>query len=205
MQLFLSARLPRCGRVICLVCHQLTPGRVCSNCLRNLRPAPERILPGGLRVVAGYRHEQAARDLVHLLKYRGVPDFARHVAGRLAERLPPLPLVPVPRTLSRRLRYGVDPSRILAGEISARLGVPVVDALRPRMHVPRRAGRNNSVGLPRFQARRSIHFPVILVDDVVTTGSTLLAAALALGRERVAMAVVANAAPVPSLSVRDSP
>ncbi|HJQ77412.1 MAG TPA: hypothetical protein VJ948_09145 [Acidimicrobiia bacterium] len=191
--------------MICLVCHQLTPGRVCSTCRGSLRPAPERILPGGLRVVASYCHEAAARDLIHLLKYRGVPDFARHVAGRLAARLPPLPLVPVPRALSRRLRYGVDPSRILAEALSAHLGVPVLDILRPRMHVARRAGRNRSVGPPEFQARRSIHFPVVLVDDVVTTGSTLLAAARALGREWVTMAVVANSAPVPSLSVRDSP
>ena len=191
--------------MICLVCHQLTPGRVCSNCLGNLRPAPERILPGGLRVVASYRHEGVARDLVHLLKYRGVPDFARHVAGRLAERLPALPLVPVPRALSRRLKYGVDPSRVLANELSALLDAPVVGALRPLLHAPRRAGRNRSLDPNGFQLWQHVDSPVILVDDVVTTGATLLAATRALGPGRVAMAVVANSAPVPSLSVRDSP
>lgn len=156
-------------------------------------------------MVASYRHEGAARELVHLLKYGGVPDFARHAALVLAERLPRLPLVPVPRALSRRIKYGVDPSRLLAHELSALLGVPVVEALRPRLHAPGRAGRNRAADHPRFQARRPLDFPVMLVDDVATTGSTLLAATQAIGREWVAMAVVANSASVSSLSARDSP
>lgn len=191
--------------MVCLSCHRPTSGRLCTSCTATLRPAPERVLPGGLRLVAPFTHEGVARDLVHLLKYRGVTFHATLAAEALADRMPRLPLVPVPRALSRRLRYGVDPSRILAAELAARLGVPVLDLLRTHIHMPRRAGRNRAVGLPAFTPRRSISAPVVLVDDVATTGATLVAAATALGWENVTMAVVANSAPVPSLSVRDSP
>jgi len=149
-------------------------------------------LPGGLRLVAPFVHEGAARELVHLLKYRGMRFPAALAAEMLAERMPSLPLVPVPRALSRRLRYGVDPAREIALAISAHNGAPVVSALVPPLHAPRRAGREHGRAVPEFVLWRRLSGPVVVVDDVVTTGATVAAAVRAIGVERVQMVVAAN-------------
>lgn len=186
--------------MVCLVCHQVTPGRLCARCEGSLVRAPDRILPGGMRVVAAFAHEGAARPLAHLLKYRGVVVYADMVATATAPRLPRLPLVPIPRMLSRRFRYGVDPARLIAGRLSRLLAVPVLDCLRPPLHAPARAGRNRRSAAPAFGLRFPPPGPVIVVDDVLTTGATLLSAIAAMPPGTVRMGVVANSARVSSLS-----
>jgi predicted amidophosphoribosyltransferase len=188
--------------MVCLVCHTITSGRLCPGCARTLHPTTDRLLAGGLRLVAAFEHQGAARELMHHLKYRGVLDFADLVAERIAPRVPRLPLVPVPRALSRRLKYGVDPARLLAQRLGSRLGVPVIDILTPHLHTPRRAGRNHSRPVVPFTLRRAVGGEVMLVDDVVTTGSTVAAAVSAIGRQHLRLVVAANAVPkVSSLSV----
>ncbi len=140
--------------------------------------------------------------MVHLLKYGGVLVYAEISAERLAGRLPELPLIPIPRAVSRRVRYGVDPALIIARAISRRTGQPVVRALAPRLHTTRRAGGEHPSASGRFRLRRAVQGPSILVDDVLTTGATILEAANSIGGEQVRMAVVANAVPeVSSLSL----
>jgi len=129
---------------------------------------------------------------VHHLKYRGVTFYADLVADVLAERIPPIPLVPVPRALSRRLKYGVDPARVIAATLAARLRVPVLDVLIAPLHAPRRAGRDHSRSVRAFPTRSRLRFPVVVVDDVVTTGSTVSAACDAIGLELVAAVAAAN-------------
>lgn len=169
-----------------------------------MRPAPERLLDGRLRVIAPFEHEGAARSLMHLLKYRGLTGYAQLVAEMLAERLPEVPLVPVPRAISRRVRYGVDPALVIARAISVRSGQPVVRALAAPLHSRRRAGGDHSLAPGPFRLRRRPSSPVIAVDDVVTTGSTLSAAVAALGDQSVTCAAAANlVSDVSSLSDRE--
>ncbi len=157
-----------------------------------MRPAPDRLLPGGVRLVAAFRHEGAAKKLVHQLKYQGMTSFATLTAEVLAPRLTPLPLVPVPRSWSRRLKYGVDPARLIAQRLSSLLEVPVIDALQAPLHAPRRAGRDHSRPVAPYRVRVFPPSPVWIVDDVVTTGSTVLAAIAALGPGNVRGVVSAN-------------
>ena len=186
--------------MICQACHRTTAGVLCRACRGRLRPASDRILDSGIRLIAAYEHVGPARTLVHQLKYRGILDFVALVAEELVERIPPVPLVPVPRALSRRIRYGVDPAQMLAQRLSFLSGLPVVDALWPPVHSVRRAGGDHSRPAGRFAIRRQPDRPIQIVDDVVTTGRTLASAADALGENRVIAAVVANATdPVSSL------
>lgn len=83
-------------------------------------------------------------------------------------------LVPVPRVTARRWRHGVDPAVELAGALSAATGIPVVHGLRPVVWVARRAGpANRRRGVPRFAAIGRPFVGGVLIDDVVTTGTTL--------------------------------
>ncbi len=181
-------------RVLCSSCHVRCSGLLCDRCRRTLREAPDRILAGGIRLVAAYEHEGAARDLVHGLKYRGHTGYADMVVAAVVDRVPRAPVVPVPRAWSRQLAFGVDPSREIAVRLARRLGVPLCDLLSPPWHSLRRAGGDHSRPAPRFGLERLPSGPYLLVDDVVTTGATVLSAGKTLGLDRLALVVAGNVA-----------
>lgn len=181
--------------MVCLGCQNFSRERLCPPCAATMRAAPERLLGGGVRLVAAFEHGGAAQILVHHLKYRGVTGYCDVVADRLEALVPRVPLVPVPRALTRRLKYGVDPAREIAATLSRRLDVPMLEILAAPIHSRRRAGRDHSRPVRPFRARSPLRFPVVLVDDVVTTGATALAAAESLGIERVRSVVAANVVP----------
>lgn len=159
-----------------------------------MRPAPDRLLLGRVRLIGGFRHQGPARDLVHQLKYRGVVWYAGLVAETLAPRLPVMPLVPVPRAWARRARYGLDPAVEIALRIGRATGAPVLSLLAPPIFRARRAGGDHTTPVAPFLIRGDPAGPVILIDDVVTTGATMASAALSLGPDLVAMAAAANLA-----------
>jgi len=180
--------------MLCQACHRFSGDFLCARCRANLRPASERILEGGIRLVAAFEHAGVARELVHGLKYRGLTRFAELVVDMVAPRVPPLPVVPVPRTWSRQILYGVDPAREIGLRLARALDVPLLELLSPPIHTPRRAGGDHSMPAPELRARRLSGGPFVLVDDVVTTGATVSSAARALGMGRLALVVAANAA-----------
>ncbi|HEY4584439.1 MAG TPA: hypothetical protein VIH32_02365, partial [Acidimicrobiia bacterium] len=163
-------------------------------CRSRMRPAPDRILSGGVRLVAAFEHSGPARELVHRLKYQGLTAYADLVAMVIAPSLPELPIVPVPRVWSRQLRYGLDPAVVLAERMAKMKAVPVIKSLVAPIHNRRRAGGDHSRPVAPFRITKMPATGFVLVDDVVTTGRTLDAAIGLLGPERVALAVAANAA-----------
>lgn len=171
--------------VFCLACAELVgPDRLCERCRRSLRRVPRREIGGGLVVAAPFHHSGPARRLVHRLKYESLAQAAHFLAAEMAAFVPSHAegLIPVPRAPVRRLRYGVDPAVELARALGVVTGLPVLHVLRAALWWPRhalreRAGRR----APRFAARGGADGHMILVDDVVTSGSTLRSAARALG------------------------
>ncbi len=180
--------------MLCQACHRFRSGHLlCACCRRQLRVASDRLLPGGVRLVAAFEHSGPARTLIHHFKYRGLGGYADLAASVLAERLPRLPLVPVPRARTRRIRYGVDPAHALADRLADRLDVPVLPILQPPLHRQRRAGGDHSRVVTGFGLARVLDEPVLVVDDVVTTGATMLSAIASIGENHVRAAVAANA------------
>ena len=147
------------------------------------------------RARAAVVYNDIARTLVSKLKYGDRPELARFCARLMAQAGhelwgPDAVLVPVPMHRRRQFARRYNQSTELARALGGLTGLPVEPLLvgrrkntRPQVGLSGDARRRNLAGafqpLPdiasRLRGRR-----VILVDDVVTTGSTVKAVTRAL-------------------------
>ena len=146
------------------------------------------------------------REWIHLYKYGRIQTLARPLGRLLADAVPREEefdaIVPVPLHWLRQWRRGFNQSEVLARGLSRNLGIPVISALRRTRSTQVQAGLSNTARRRNvsqaFRARRGISLAgkrVLLVDDVMTTGSTAAACARALkraGAARVTLATVAR-------------
>ncbi|MGI9665514.1 MAG: ComF family protein [Acidimicrobiia bacterium] len=135
-------------------------------------------------MLSAFEHSGAAATLVQHLKYRRNLAAAGVLAKAMASLIEwaPACLVPVPRSVHRRMRYGVDQTTELANRIGSEIGVPVHQVLAAPLWRRRHAGRGRSDrSASRFQTRAPVPEGAVLIDDVVTTGRTVHEALSALG------------------------
>ncbi len=150
-----------------------------------------------------------ARELVAALKFAGRLTLAERAAaaivGALPAELEPRAVVPVPASPWRRRRRGFDPAESIAAAVADLLHVPFEPVLR-RGGGPRQVGRSRRDRIaspPRVRATACPPYPALLVDDVLTTGATLRACAVAVrevGCPRLHAAVFARALGVGAIS-----
>jgi ComF family protein len=146
------------------------------------------------------------RRLIHLFKYGKVRSLEGPLADYLLRTFPRErqfdAIVPVPLHWRRRWQRGFNQCELLAREVSRRTGIPVAKALRRPRASKAQAGltlaaRRHNVKMGSFSVAADVAGQsVLLVDDVLTTGSTAAACALALKRAgalRVSVITVARA------------
>ncbi|HET8568353.1 MAG TPA: phosphoribosyltransferase family protein [Candidatus Limnocylindria bacterium] len=164
----------------------------CAACRDACDPVTLALGPS-LAVTAAATFEGPLRAAVHRLKYRGDHGLARELGG-LAGTLVARDLargaridavVPVPLHPRRARDRGYDQAALLARAAAEAAGLPLVPALR-RIRYERplveldRAAREDAVRGAFCGVAGSLRGArVALVDDVVTTGATLRAAAAA--------------------------
>jgi len=137
------------------------------------------------------------RDMIHAFKYADRHDarrlFGRWLAGAGGQLLSDADLiVPVPMHRWRLLQRKFNQAALLAGEVSRVSGVPydplAIERIKPTppqvglTAAERRRGLSGALRVPDPAQARVAGRKLVLVDDVVTTGSTAAACARALRR-----------------------
>lgn len=185
---------PGCGRFV-----KKSPALFCANCAAH----PLRYDGGAAAVVYG----EEAQRIIHSLKYGGRGYLAKNIADIMADIVPEPHcydiIIPVPLHKSRKKLRGFCQTSLIAGRLGELTGKPVcfdglvrrkkTRAMRELDPRQRRANVRDvfAVGNQSGIAGKR----VLLIDDLLTTGSTADACAAVLkeaGARQVILAVFAS-------------
>jgi predicted amidophosphoribosyltransferase len=189
LELLLPSRCPACRRV------DTDRAGPCAGCLPDLPPPPVLPAPAGVdRCLAVCSYDRVGAAVVAALKFRGERAVARWAAAVLAPSVlaAGVDVVTwVPTSGPRRRRRGLDQAEVLARAVARATGLPVRRLLR-REAGPAQEGRTAAERRdgPNLRTIGAVATRVLVVDDVVTTGASVSAAARVL-RARGAVRVVA--------------
>ena len=190
MKTLISRLLDLCYPPHCALCHRLLnehEEHVCRFCRRRYADSCiRRELPNVRLCVAPFRYEDQVRDSLLRYKFRGVTAYGAAYAEFLAKCIDESDIscdiiTWVPLSRQRLRRRGYDQARILAEETAGRLDIPCEQLLkkikntRPQSGIHDAGARRQNAGgayvccaPEKVRDRR-----VLVIDDIVTTGSTL--------------------------------
>lgn len=169
----------------CAVCR--APGwGACSQCAEALARSVPRLVQRPrltVPVVAANDYRPQLESLVPVFK----DDGGLHLAGLLSRRLalavgclqppPSCCLVPVPSLPAAVRRRGLDHAAVLARRASRLLGLrwcPLVRRFDAGLDQRRLGAAGRQLNVSASMRAKGAGFPVILVDDVCTTGASLV-------------------------------
>jgi ComF family protein len=180
-----EAKAPRIKAPFCAKCSEPFPGAItesfsCANCAHRTLHFES--------AVSAYRSRGIVRKIVHEFKY-GHQQHLRHpISDWLAETLddPRLAgrrfdiVVPVPLHPARKRERGFNQAELLAELLAARAGLPMRKALQRVRYTTTQTAFDRTERMENlrdaFRLRKNANvrgLRVLLVDDILTTGSTL--------------------------------
>jgi len=193
-----TADLPQLPAALCPQCgEETTLGERCGACLKDP--------PAFARTIALFRYEFPVDRLIQALKYGHQLALAAWLGHRLGERLIAEDydlLLPLPLHPARLRTRGFNQSLEIARVTSKALAIPMnpatltrIRATPPQAELPLKERGRNVRGA--FECARDLAGKrILLLDDVMTTGSTLREAARILelhGAGQITVAVAARA------------
>lgn len=199
----------------CAFCRRLVPigVKACEACRAKLpfleQAAQSRTLTHIPRCVSPLRYEGEVRASLLRYKFGGLPGYAQIYGEFLAKCIDENDIscdsiTWAPLSRARRRRRGYDQAQLLAQELAKRTGLPCERLLRKVRNNPAQSGiknadarRKNVKGAYRALSPEKIRDKrILLIDDIVTSGSTLSECASVLraaGAKEVLAATVASA------------
>jgi len=158
------------------------PGQICGQCLQK-KPAFD-------RVISIYHYRDPLVWLIQQMKFHNKPTIA-HLLGRLmANHLEhlislkdfqkPEVIMPVPLHYKRQHKRGFNQAEEFAKIISATIGCPIdTQSIERNISSQQQSGldarqrRKNVKGIFRIKNQKQLNYEhVVLIDDVMSTGST---------------------------------
>ena len=181
-----AGQLPTLEEPFCEICANPGTDGICGWCLDR---EPE---IDGIQAPYLYLRSSPVHKAIALLKYRGIRAIAPELAGLLAQFVKADTarfdcIVPIPSHSSRIRKRGYSQASLIASHLGERINLPVLgDAMTRAKNAPSQlATRSRDQRWDNVRDNFTSHDDlsgtvVLLIDDLVTTGSTAASAARAL-------------------------
>ncbi|MEU1972466.1 phosphoribosyltransferase family protein [Microbacterium sp. NPDC019599] len=178
---------------------------LCELCRDRLRPSPQSRVVDGVTIWSGLAFDGVPARAIRALKEEGRTGLARELGPALAAAVraasagAPVVAVPVPTSRAAFRRRGFRAPDLIAARAGLRVARLLVPARRTadQRGLDRDGRRRNVEGAYRVRSLSAQPLRAVVVDDVVTTGATLVEAVQVLRRAGVDVVGCATVAATP--------